>query len=114
MHADGEMEGVNSVVFLCRMLQVTADDSGALSETEGALAVLKCLITPTQILGDERRSRVYASMLERQATDHEVLAGMPPHPNIVALLHHYASSALLPRPFVPPGLLQYFAVTKTT
>ena len=116
MHDDGEMEGVNSVVFLCDTVHVDipVDDSAALVERVGDRVVLKCLMTPTQVLASDRRSKVYANMLERQAADHVVLTGMPPHPNVVPVLHHFVAPALLVRPFVPLPLLEYFSVTQTT
>ena len=109
MEDDGGMEGVNSVVFKCSLCYATPEE-----QREGPYVVLKCLITATDLTAGDRRSKVYATMLERQAADYDVLTALPCHPNIVAVLHHFVANALLPRPFVPQPLLPYFAATQTT
>lgn len=118
------MEGVNSVVYKARLVFVEVSetssssssdaDSVAFVERDGPLVVVKCLITPSQASAEERRSKAYSSMLERQAADYEVLCGLPAHPNIVEVVHQFVGPALLARPFVPVPLLPYFSITKTT
>ena len=109
MKPDGRMEGANSVVFKCLMLEARPGQ-----EREGPYVVLKCLITPTDLSRGQRRTKAYETMLERQAADYDILMAIPCHPNIVPVLHHFVANALLPRPFVPQPLLPYFAVTATT
>ena len=109
MKPDGRMEGANSVVFKCLMLEARPGQ-----EREGPYVVLKCLVTTTELAANQTRTAVYDNMLEHQAADYDVLMAMPCHPNIVPVLHHFVANALLPRPFVAKPRLPYFGLSKTT
>ena len=109
MEDDGGMEGVNSVVFKCLVMEARPGQ-----EREAPYVVLKCLITPTDLSRGQRRTKAYETMLERQAADYDILMAIPCHPNIVPVLHHFVANALLARPFVARPMLPYFGLSKTT
>lgn len=109
------MEGANSVVFKSCIVYVTRDrGSGKQVEWQGPTVVLKGLVTPTQVPPDGVSAQIHATMLRRQAADHQVLCGLAPHPNIVEVVHHFAAPALLLRPFVGEGWLSLLSLSKTT
>ena len=87
--------------------------SKAVSE-EVDTVVLKGLVTPWSLPPGESSTRVHEAMLKEQAADYEVLLGIPPHVNIVEVLHHFEAPALLLRPFVGAPLLPYLSLSKTT
>ena len=110
------LAGANSVVFKCASLSVTRDFASGeqVVEEGGEPLVLKGLVTPWTLPPGETSSRVHESMLKHQAADYEVLIGMPPHANIIEVVHHFEAPALLLRPFVGPPLLPYLSLSKTT
>ena len=111
------MEGANSIVYKARIVYATRqyDATGELKqvEWEGPVVVLKALRSALELQVDETSSAKHEEMLQKQAADYEVLKGMPPHPNIVEVVHHFAASSLLMRPFVEEVWLPYLA-SKTT
>lgn len=117
---NGYLEGTSAVVFKARILYVTrqAPQGAAVEPTqvewEGPLVVLKCLMSNVQLRVGQHRSKAYTNMLRRQAADYQVLTGLPPHPNVVEVVHHFVAPALLLRPFVGTAWLEYFSMTRTT
>ena len=111
---DTMLQGANSVVYKCRVVYV-AREGGKQVEWEGPDVVLKAIITSSAIsTGPQTLDAVHKTMLRQQAADHEVLSGLPPHPNIVEVVHFFEAPAMLLRPFVADVRLPYTSVSKTT
>ena len=112
--SDNLRQGANSVVYKCRVVYV-AREGGAQVEWEGPVVVLKGIVTSSTIsAGPQTLDAVHKAMLRQQAADHEVLSCLPPHPNIVEVVHFFEAPAMLLRPFVADVRLPYTSVSKTT
>lgn len=109
------LSGANSVVFKARVMYVALTaGTGRQVEWEGPVVAVKGLVTPISLPPGESSSHFHERMLKEQAADYQVLLGLPSHPNIVELVHHFEAPALLLRPFVGTHLLPFLSISKTT
>lgn len=104
----GSLDGVNSVVFKSRVVYATRlPGSGDQVEWDGPTVVLKGCMTVCQRQGMSLAA-ISAKLRGQFSHEHEVLTSLPLHPNIVELVHHFESQALLLRPFAAVPMLPYF------
>lgn len=99
--------GAPAIVFKSRVVYATRlPGSGDQVEWDGPTVVLKgCFTMREPITEGRRRMSILHMMLH---AEHEVLTSLPPHPNIVELVHHFESHALLLRPFFHESGLPLF------
>ena len=104
------------MVYKCRVNYLSRGTGGAEVEWDGPEVVLKGILSLSPPTVEQRTTPVdvLATMLGQQAAEFEVLCGLPPHPNIVEVVHFFEAPAMLLRPFVADVRLPYTSVSKTT
>lgn len=109
MTDDGNFQGANSFVFKSRVVYATRmPGSGKQVEWDGPTVVLKGCVTPLPRPEASALADISAELRRRSSREHDVLTSLPLHPNIVELVHHFESQALLLRPFVAVPWLPFF------
>ena len=104
------------MVYKCRVNYLSRGTGGAEVAWDGPEVVLKGVLpySPGTVEQQTTPVDVLATMLGQQAAEFEVLCGLPPHPNIVEVVHFFEAPAMLLRPFVADVRLPYTSVSKTT
>ena len=77
--ANGTMEGVNAVIFKANI--------------ENSSMVIKCMIPLNDCFG-------YESHFSAQEFEFSIPMSLPPHPNVIPILHQFTASSVLVYPWI--------------